>query len=227
MNSSPPIRHRFFDENGLPLSGGKLFSYVAGTSIPQVTYSNQGGSANTNPVVLDSYGYTDIWIDPTLSYKFILEDSEGNVQWTEDNISFTVITSIAFIPLTGAMYQGATVQGALNFLNPYTSGTKASPTAVAGSTAIALQSGVVKQTWVIDGSGGPVTGVSLNVSGMQVGQELVLIGGDNTDTVGIAQGAAGTALSGNLVLGATSIGSVSAACRLEFDGTNWQEISRT
>lgn len=226
MNISPPIRQRFFNSNGHPLSGGQLFSYVSGTSTPQATYSDNIGTPNTNPVILDSQGYCNLWLDPSLSYKFTLEDSLGDLQWTEDNVSFSVLTSIAFIPASGAMYQGGTVQGALTFLNPYTSGTKASPTAIPGSAAIALQSGVVRQTWVVKGSGGPVTGVSLNTTNMQVGQRVLLVGGDDTNTVMISEGASGTDLKGDLILGATSSGSQSTACEFEFDGTNFTEISR-
>lgn len=84
---SPLLRQRFFDSNGLPLTGGQLFSYAAGTTTPQDTFVNSTGTVNTNPVVLDSQGYSDVWIDPTLSYKFVLEDSLGNIQWSIDNVS--------------------------------------------------------------------------------------------------------------------------------------------
>lgn len=85
---SPLIRNRFFDNvTGAPLAGGQLFTYAAGTTTLQDTYSNSTGTANSNPVVLDSNGYADVWIDPTLSYKFILEDVNSNILWTVDNIS--------------------------------------------------------------------------------------------------------------------------------------------
>lgn len=87
MNLSPLLRQRFFDASGLPLAGGLLYSYVAGSSTPLVTYSNQAGSTNTNPVVLDTYGYCDVWINPSLSYKFVLEDSLNNILWTVDNVN--------------------------------------------------------------------------------------------------------------------------------------------
>jgi hypothetical protein len=90
MNLSPLIRQRFFDVNGLPLAGGQLFSYQAGTTTPQVTYSNETGTTNSNPVVLDAYGYCDVWLDPTLAYKFILEDVNSVVQWTTDNIAYPI-----------------------------------------------------------------------------------------------------------------------------------------
>jgi hypothetical protein len=90
MNLSPLLRQRFFDVNGVPLAGGQLFSYVAGTTTPQVTYSNETGTTNANPVVLDAYGYADVWLDPTLAYKFVLEDVNNNVQWTVDNITYSI-----------------------------------------------------------------------------------------------------------------------------------------
>lgn len=94
MNLSPVLKQRFFDSNGLPLAGGQLFSYVAGTSIPQATYANQAGTVNANPVVLDASGYADVWLDPTLSYKFILQDSLGTVLWSIDNVSFALGISV-------------------------------------------------------------------------------------------------------------------------------------
>lgn len=87
MILSPLVKQRFFDSNGVPLTGGLLYTYQAGTSTPQVTYSNQAGTTNTNPVVLDAYGYADVWLDPTKAYKFILQDVNGNVLWTLDNIA--------------------------------------------------------------------------------------------------------------------------------------------
>jgi hypothetical protein len=86
-NLAPSARQRFFDANGLPLNGGQLFTYAAGTTTAQVTYKDNSGTTNTNPVVLDSQGYADVWLDITLAYKFVLEDSLGSVQWTEDNIT--------------------------------------------------------------------------------------------------------------------------------------------
>lgn len=90
MNLSPVFRQRFFDLNGLPLAGGQVFTYQAGTTTPQITYSNATGTQNTNPVVLDSSGYADIWFDPTLAYKVVLQDANSNVLWTEDGITYAV-----------------------------------------------------------------------------------------------------------------------------------------
>jgi hypothetical protein len=88
MNLSPVFRQRFFDVNGVPLAGGQLWTYVAGTTTPQVSYSNATGTPNTNPVILDAYGYADVWFDPSLAYKVVLEDVNGVQQWSVDQITF-------------------------------------------------------------------------------------------------------------------------------------------
>lgn len=80
------LKHQFFDNNGNPLAGGLLYSYQAGTSTPQSTYTDSGlGAPNANPVVLDSAGRCDLWANPSLSYKYVMKDSSGNTLWTVDN----------------------------------------------------------------------------------------------------------------------------------------------
>lgn len=87
MNLAPILKHQFSDSNGNPLVGGKLFSYQAGTTTPQATYTDISGvTPNANPVVLDSAGECSLWLDPSLSYKFIMQDVNSSIQWTVDNI---------------------------------------------------------------------------------------------------------------------------------------------
>lgn len=83
---------RAFDANGTPLAGGLLYTYQAGTTTPQVTFTDStGGTPNTNPVVLDSTGSASIWLG-SAAYKFVLYDSSSNVQWSSDNIQSPNIT---------------------------------------------------------------------------------------------------------------------------------------
>jgi hypothetical protein len=94
MILSPLLRQRFFDSNGNPLSGGKLYTYVSGTTTPQATYTDQsGGTPNANPVILDSSGAANVWLDPSLTYKFVLKDSSDVVQFTSDAVSSAISTS--------------------------------------------------------------------------------------------------------------------------------------
>ena len=80
---------QFFDNNGNPLAGGLIYTYAAGTTTPAATYnSSNGGTANANPIVLDSAGRTpaQIWLTEGSSYKFVLETALGVTIKTDDNI---------------------------------------------------------------------------------------------------------------------------------------------
>ena len=89
---SPFPYHQFFDNNGDPAAGYKLFTYVAGTTTKQSTYSEVTlTTANANPTVLDSAGRAKIFLLPA-SYKFVLApptDTDPPVSplWTIDNVS--------------------------------------------------------------------------------------------------------------------------------------------
>jgi hypothetical protein len=80
---------QFFDNNGNPLSGGKIYSYEAGTSTPLATYtSSSGNTAHTNPIVLDAAGRVpggEIWNTQQL-YKFVLKTSTEVLIATYDNV---------------------------------------------------------------------------------------------------------------------------------------------
>ena len=80
---------QFFDDNGDPLTGGLLYTYLAGTTTPVVTYTSRSGIANnTNPIVLDAAGRTpaEIWLDGGVLYKFLLKTSTLVTIGTYDNI---------------------------------------------------------------------------------------------------------------------------------------------
>lgn len=93
MILSPIPVLRFYSNIGLPLVGGKLFTYVAGTTTKIATYTDStGGTPNTNPIILNFRGEANVWLDPTLTYKFVLAgpldtDPPTNPIWSVDNIS--------------------------------------------------------------------------------------------------------------------------------------------
>lgn len=83
---------QFFDNNGNPLSGGKLFTYAAGTTTNQATYtSSSGNTAHTNPIVLDAAGRvpggSEVWLIIGSAYKFIAKTSADVQLWSADNIT--------------------------------------------------------------------------------------------------------------------------------------------
>jgi hypothetical protein len=80
---------QFFDDNGVPLAGGLIYTYQAGSSTPLVTYTDNGGTiANANPIILDASGRTpqQIWLLAGFSYKFVLQNSDAVLIQTLDNI---------------------------------------------------------------------------------------------------------------------------------------------
>lgn len=84
--------NQMLDDEGVPLSGGFVFVYDAGTDTPATSYSDHlGATPNSNPVELDAAGRPDsgaIYL-PTGSYKLVLMDSEEALIRTQDN--YTVV----------------------------------------------------------------------------------------------------------------------------------------
>lgn len=79
---------RFFTNTGAVLNGGTLTFYEPGTTTLKDTYTDSTkGTANSNPLTLDSSGMPsgDIWLDG--SYKVLIKDSSGNTIKTVDNVT--------------------------------------------------------------------------------------------------------------------------------------------
>lgn len=84
---TPSPKMQFESAAGVPLSGGKLYTYTAGTTTPLATYTDASGATpNSNPVILDSRGEAAIWLGAA-SYKFKLTDANDVEIWTVDYIS--------------------------------------------------------------------------------------------------------------------------------------------
>ena len=80
---------QFFDDNGTPLVGGKLYSYAAGTTTLLTTYTTSAGTvANTNPIILNAGGRTpnEIWQATGVLLKFVLYTSTDELIGTYDGI---------------------------------------------------------------------------------------------------------------------------------------------
>ena len=94
VNLSPVggVAAQFFTNTGAVLTGGKLYTYAAGTTTPQTAYTTGAGNvAWTNPIVLDAAGRVsgsgEIWLTDGVSYKFVLKDSTDVLIATYDNIT--------------------------------------------------------------------------------------------------------------------------------------------
>jgi hypothetical protein len=100
---SPTPKLQFFGTNGLPLVGGKLYTYAAGTTTPLATYVDYTGTTtNTNPVILDSNGQANVWLPETTSFKYILKTAAEVTLYTVDYVSIPLTTnSFASPPAIG------------------------------------------------------------------------------------------------------------------------------
>jgi len=105
------VAAQFFTNTGAVLTGGKIYTYAAGTTTPVTTYTTSAGNvAHTNPIILDAAGRVpsgEIWLTTSIIYKFVLKDSNDVLIGTYDNISAASASDIYF---TGFKGQVGTVQ---------------------------------------------------------------------------------------------------------------------
>jgi hypothetical protein len=125
---------QFFDNNGVPLAGGKIYVYFAGTTTPATTYIDPSGLvANTNPIIANAAGRlpNEIWFSTATSYKFVLKTSNDVLLATYDNIpaappppvtnsASSIIYNTGYLVTAGNFTVGATYQiatvGSTNFI---------------------------------------------------------------------------------------------------------------
>ena len=175
---------QFADANGLPLAGGLIYTYAAGTSTPLAAYTDSTGSvALANPVVLDSAGRAQIWLGQS-NYKLIVKDSGGVTQWTLDGVSevslaqLTASSTFSSLSVTG----NATISG-----NETVTGTlTAASLSVTGTENVA----------------GALTAASLAVTGNESVGGNLSVTGTTTLTGALTAGAAAVS---SLTIGGTTL----------------------
>lgn len=87
---SPILNEQQFDANGDPLVGGKIYTYAAGSSTPQTSFTAEDGlTPQANPIILNARGEVDnpIWLTAGLSYKLVLTDADDVVIRTIDDVT--------------------------------------------------------------------------------------------------------------------------------------------
>ncbi|MGV0879430.1 hypothetical protein V6767_20045 [Martelella sp. FLE1502] len=126
----PEAKTTFFDSNGQPLAGGKVYFYIPNTTTPKDTWQDQEQTIlNTNPVELDSAGRAIIF--GSGSYRQIVKDVFGNVIWDKVT-SEPLITSISY---------GGTAGGTANAITLSASNFTATDGATIGFFASATNTG--------------------------------------------------------------------------------------
>ena len=95
---SPIGNEQQVTQNGAPLSGGLLYTYLAGSSTPAATYTDSSGATpQSNPIVLNVLGRpaNPVWLTDGTAYKLVLTDSVGVTQWTIDNVTGVTVSTPA------------------------------------------------------------------------------------------------------------------------------------
>lgn len=87
------------DFNNQPLSGGKVYTYLAGTSVPKATFLTPDKSQIApNPIILDAYGKAVVYAEGL--YKFVIKNSNDATIGTIDFLSYGSLTNIQELTLS-------------------------------------------------------------------------------------------------------------------------------
>jgi hypothetical protein len=121
--SVPPKLKFFIPGTTNVASGAKLFTYAAGTTTKQATYSTSTGTPNTNPIILDANGECVCYLDSNLEYDFWFcpstdTDPPTNPYWTVGSVGF-----------------GNMINGLAPLNSPAFTGTPTAPTATVGDSS--------------------------------------------------------------------------------------------
>ena len=205
---TPTPKQQIFGSDGAPLVGGKIFTYAGGTSTPIATYTDYtAGTANTNPIILDSLGQANIWLLTNTSYKFIVKTATDVLLYTVDNIITPIdITTFATpppigntTPNTGA-FTTLTASGAVTFTGTGATKVNAGTTAerptpsngmIRYNTTTAALEGYINSAWTSIVAGTVVTSVATGTG---------LTGGPITSTGTIAIDSTVVTLTGSQTL---------------------------
>ena len=106
---------QFFDDSGTPLAGGKIYTYLAGTTTPATSYTARDGlTPNSNPIILDAGGRppNEIWLTGGTLYKYIIKTSADSLIGAYDNLPAvndpTTINSLITVTGTNTLTGTAT-----------------------------------------------------------------------------------------------------------------------
>ena len=127
VNLSPVAgaAQQFFTNSGIPLAGGLLYTYAAGTTTPTATYTDNTGSvANANPIVLDAYGRlpAELWLTVGTNYKFVLQDATAVTIGTWDNITSSPGTAVGLVGGAAGQVPWQSAANTTGFVSAGTSG---------------------------------------------------------------------------------------------------------
>jgi hypothetical protein len=215
---SPVACQQFFTPSGVPLAGGFLYSFQSGTTNPLPTFADAGLTiANANPIILSAGGFAvsttgscGIFLNPSLTYKFVLQNASSTQQWvvdgiTNNNLSTLLNTANVWTQLQtfngGISISTLTAQNINNvcMADSQSGSDMGSKISACISTLNAVGGGIIdargfrgSQTWsanVFSGLANPITlllgvvTISLNVTQIIPADSVRIIGSGNAATI--------------------------------------------
>jgi len=162
------VRTPFYNTSGVALSGGRIDTFLAGTTTPVTTYSDNSGTPYGTSITLDSTGRTPYgWYgNQDVSYKMRVYNSAGSeqTQYQQDNITFPPTAT----PLESFELQRATLTDT-GTVNDYD----------VDSLATSDQTAISFLEWA---GSGPITLTGLSADGGETPADGRVIYGKNTNT---------------------------------------------
>ena len=169
-----PPKLQFFSDAGVPLSGGKVYTYAAGTTTPLATYTDSGGlTANANPVVLNSRGEASIWFG-TSQYKLVLKTSDDVQIWSVDNLNGPDTTTYN-AAVAAAVAQVAATGSAATLTN--------TRTLTVGSTGKSFN-GSANVAWTLAEIGAAASGANTDITALDQDITVTATGTIAANTIG-------------------------------------------
>jgi len=169
---SPNVKARFFiTGTNRPLAGGLLYTYLVGTTTPAATYSDNLGTPNTNPIVLNADGECDLYLDDSVNYRMILKNSAGVTQFDEDRVSSINSAQLAALDATAALTAADRVQTGLDRIQ---TGLDTIATQAAQAAAEAARDAINTTGKVYTA----VEGTASGIAGTTNGQQFAVIAAD-------------------------------------------------
>lgn len=220
------FRHRFYKNDGTLNAGGKVYTYVPGTSTLRNTYTDStAGTPNTNPIILDSKGEAAIWQTGKIKVNVLESDDTQVTGFPVDDIGYLIIaddihaatnkTTPVDADEIGIWDSISEVLNRVTFANlwAYIQSKLAAPGAIGGTTPAAgsfttltssgggsLVSSTITATGTISSTKQGTTTNSAIVANPSIG------GSSITGIYSTADAAAGTAIAVHGVAGTTALG---------------------
>ena len=133
-----------------------MYTYKAGTTENATTYSDDAGTTNTNPIVLNSDGECDLFLDDSVSYRIILKNALGVTQFDKDRIASIGSTQVQSFNNIAALRlrSGTTAANAAKTLGYYSAGDGGGNSFYWDSTSVATDnSGTIIKPTSVSGAG--------------------------------------------------------------------------